>query len=80
MQRKADNHNPPRSAVLPAIKLPFLPHNAADKAGHSCGRSFQRIKKVCDFFARFKNATFFAKTSFHEKSRYARQKVRTGHF
>ena len=34
----------------------------------------QRIKKVIDFFARFKNATFFVKTSFPEKSRYARQK------
>ena len=41
---------------------------------------FKRLKKVCDFFARLKNATFFVKTSFHEKSRYARQKVRTGHF
>jgi hypothetical protein len=40
----------------------------------------QRVKKVFDFFARFKNATFFVKTGFHEKSRYARQKVRTGHF
>ena len=41
---------------------------------------FKRLKKVCDFFARLKNATFFVKTSFQEKSRYARQKVRTGHF
>jgi len=40
----------------------------------------QRVKKVFDFFARFKKATFFVKTGFHEKSRYARQKVRTGHF
>ena len=36
---------------------------------------FQRLKKVCDFFARYKNATFFVKINFHEKSRYARQKV-----
>ena len=36
---------------------------------------YQRVKKVFDFFARFKNATFFVKTSFHEKSRYARQKA-----
>ena len=36
---------------------------------------FQRVKKVCDFFPRFKNATFFVKINFHEKSRYARQKV-----
>jgi len=35
----------------------------------------QRVKKVFDFFARFKNATFFVKTGFHEKSRYARQKA-----
>ena len=32
-------------------------------------------KKVRDFFARFKYATFFAKINFHEKSRRARQKV-----
>jgi len=38
-----------------------------------CGA--QRVKKVFDFFARFKNATFFVKTGFHEKSRYARQKA-----
>ena len=38
-------------------------------------RIFQRVKKVFDFFARFKNATFFVKTGFHEKSRYARQKA-----
>jgi len=43
-------------------------------------RVFSACKKVYDFFARFKYATFFVKTSFHEKSRYARQKVRTGHF
>jgi len=49
-------------------------------ARHFCRPGSQRIKKVIDFFARFKNATFFVKTSFHEKSRYARQKVRTGHF
>jgi hypothetical protein len=41
---------------------------------------FQRVKKVCDFFARFKYATFFVKLTLHEKSRCARQKVRTGHF
>ena len=35
----------------------------------------QRVEKVFDFFARFKNATFFVKTGFHEKSRYARQKA-----
>ena len=34
----------------------------------------QRVKKVCDFFARFNNATFFMKLALHEKSRYARQK------
>ena len=42
--------------------------------GHEKGY-FQRVKKVFDFFARFKNATFFVKTGFHEKSRYARQKA-----
>ncbi len=36
---------------------------------------FQRVKKVSDFFARFKNATFFVKLTLHEKSRYARQKA-----
>ena len=40
-------------------KLPFC---------SACQKSF-------DFFARFKNATFFVKTGFHEKSRYARQKA-----
>jgi hypothetical protein len=43
-----------------------LPHNETAP---------QRVKKVFDFFARFKNATFFVKTGFHEKSRYARQKA-----
>jgi len=37
-------------------------------------------KKVRDFLHASKNATFFVKTSFYEKSRYARQKVRTGRF
>ena len=41
---------------------------------------FQRVKKAIGFFARFKYATFFVKLTLHEKSRYARQKVRTGHF
>ena len=36
---------------------------------------FQRVKKVCDFFARFKYATFFVKLTLHEKSRCARQKA-----
>jgi len=33
----------------------------------------QRVKKVCDFFARFKKRHIFCEKSFHEKSRYARQ-------
>ena len=44
-------------------------------SGSRITRLPQRVKKVCDFFARFKNATFFVKTGFHEKSRYARQKA-----
>ena len=36
---------------------------------------FQRVKKVCDFFARFKYATFFVKLTLYEKSRFARQKA-----
>ena len=41
---------------------------------------FQRVKKVTDFFARFKYATFFVKLTLHEKSRFARQKVLTDVF
>jgi len=36
---------------------------------------FSVSKKPMAFFARFKYATFFVKINFHEKSRYARQKV-----
>ena len=48
---------------------------------HLCSilKTAPACKKVFSFFARC-NATFFVKTSFHEKSRYARQKVRTGRF
>ena len=41
---------------------------------------FSETKKPATFLHASKNATFFMKTCFHEKSRYARQKVRTGRF
>lgn len=34
----------------------------------------QRVKKVSILFCTLQNATFFVKTCFHEKFRYARQK------
>lgn len=34
----------------------------------------QRVKKVSILFFTLQNATFFVKTCFNEKSRYARQK------
>lgn len=43
-------------------------------------RVFSACKKVYDFFARFKYATFFVKLTLHEKSRFARQKVLTDVF
>jgi hypothetical protein len=41
---------------------------------------FSAPKKSVTFLHASKNATFFVKTGFHEKSRYARQKARTGRF
>ena len=57
------------SIITAALKNTYSIENAARQSG------IQRVKKVFDFFARFKNATFFVKTGFHKKSRCARQKA-----